>query len=34
MAMSNFDHDEWLQNLAATETEKQRRSLSPDELDR
>ncbi len=32
--MSDFDHDKWRQNLAATETEEQRRSLSPDELDR
>ena len=32
--MGEFKNQEFYQNLAATETEKQRRSLSPDELDR
>jgi hypothetical protein len=32
--MSDFNHEEWRRNVAATETEEQRQSLSSDELDR
>jgi hypothetical protein len=32
--MSDFNYDEWIQNVAATKSDEQRRSLSPDELDR